>query len=164
MVVTRFAKAAGEVNLSMLKLPPVTPFVECPNCHRLLGYGLQNCPYCREEISEEYALASAAVHIHLTQACSLANSIKTGEPAVVIIGIGSLYAFALGWPALFSVTLIGTLISLLAVSLWFIRFGRIRYGDEDYLKARRQMKASRVLWLALLGAQIICLIYLSKTS
>jgi len=59
---------------SLLKKPAVVPFVECPNCKQLLEYGAENCPRCREEVGSDYALVSAAVVHHNTQACSLANS------------------------------------------------------------------------------------------
>ena len=41
---------------SIFSDPRVTPFVECPNCRRLLDYGVPRCPDCYEEIREDYAL------------------------------------------------------------------------------------------------------------
>jgi len=62
---------------SLLKVPAVFPFVECPNCKELLEVGAPFCPRCREEISPVYGFVSAFIVHHNTQACSLANSIST---------------------------------------------------------------------------------------
>ncbi len=72
---------------SMFKVPAVVPFVECPNCKQLLEYGIESCPRCREEISSDYALLSAIIVHHNTQACSLANSIKGFDTFVFIAQI-----------------------------------------------------------------------------
>jgi len=60
------------------------PFVECPNCERLLEYGAETCPRCREEIDPGYGLVSAVVVQHNTQACAVANTIKTFAPFAYI--------------------------------------------------------------------------------
>lgn len=151
------------MNLSMLKRPPVTPFVECPNCRRLLEYGLAHCPRCREEIKAEYALLSAAVVMHNTQACSMANTIKSGEPAAVLTLLPSAYAFAFGSPGLFIAATLTSHVALLVIGVWYYRYGRFRLGDEDYAKARRDVRASLKLWAALLAAQVVAAFYLMQT-
>ena len=147
----------------MLKKPEVVPFVECPNCNQLLEYGAEKCPRCREEIDSGYALLSAVIVHHNTQAISLANTIKTGEPAVVIIFLTSLIGYSLGSPAMFIVNLITPALSLLIILVWFYRYGRFNIGDEEYVKAKRQMWASFKLWLVVLAAQLIVILYMLKS-
>ena len=106
---------------SMFKRPAIIPFVECPNCKQLLEYGAERCPRCQEEIDSQYALVSAVVVHHNTQAISLANTIKTGEPAALIIFFASLIGYFLGSPSMFIVNLITPVISLLAILVWFYR-------------------------------------------
>jgi RNA polymerase subunit RPABC4/transcription elongation factor Spt4 len=150
------------MNESMLKAPAVVPFVECPNCKQLLEYGAEVCPRCREEINSGYAFVSAVVVQHNTQACSLANSIKGFDSFVWIAVLGSLLIYAIDMYTfkslvLFNFILIWPAIPLLAILPWFYRFGRFKIGDEDYVRARRDMRTSLMLWLAILGVQLIIL-------
>ncbi|HVQ36420.1 MAG TPA: hypothetical protein VMS31_02740 [Pyrinomonadaceae bacterium] len=147
---------------SLLKGPDVYPFVECPNCQQLLEYGAEICPRCREEISSEYGLISAIVVQHNTQACSVANSIAGFEAFIPVALVGSMVIFAIdlygsGSPTLFPLILIWPTIPLIAIAVWFFRFGRFRIGDDEYLKARREMRKSLLLWLAILLVQAVTL-------
>ena len=148
---------------SMLETPAVVPFVECPNCKQLLEYGAEVCPRCREEIDPAYASVSAVVVSHNTQACSLSNSIKGFDSFVPVALVGSLliYAcdvYASGSPMLFYITLVWSAIPLLVITGWFFRFGRFEIGDDEYLRARRDMRSSFLLWLAILAVQLIILL------
>src|SRR5574339_44833 len=74
---------------SILNGPPVHPFVECPNCNELVELGATNCSRCREEICPDYALMSAVLVHHNTQACSAANTITAANafiPLALILG------------------------------------------------------------------------------
>lgn len=147
---------------SLLKTPAVHPFVECPNCEQLLEYGAEACPRCREEIDAAYALVSAVVVHHNTQACSLANSIRDSDSFVWIALAGSLLIYAIdmhvfGSLALFHIILMWPAVPLLVILVWFYRFGRFEIGDEEYVRARRDVWSSLLLWLAVLGVQLIIL-------
>ena len=132
--------------------PPVTPFVECPNCKRLLAYGTDRCPDCYEEIREDYARLSGAVVIVNTQACAMANTIRTLDiTAVLALGVAvftyvvdegpTLALTAISWPGL----------ALAAVVVWFVRFGRFKFGDQDFVRARQQMLLRLAGWTILTG-------------
>ncbi|MEA2203656.1 MAG: hypothetical protein QOE77_432 [Blastocatellia bacterium] len=151
------------MNDSLFKTPAVTPFVECPNCKRLIEYGSKRCPSCHEEIDEEYALASAMIVIQNTRACSLANTIKTVEPIAVIVFITCLIAAYYG-PSLIIVSLITPLMGVSATVSWFVRFGSFKLGDEEFVKAKRDMRNSLKLWLVLLAVLLLLIIYLLKTG
>jgi len=137
--------------------------VECPNCKRLFQYGAVHCPYCREEINPRYAQASAQVLILNTQACSLANSIKTAEPGAIIVFLVSAFGVFFYAPSLLILNFLTPVISLAAIILWFTRFGRFRAGDEEYLKAKTRMRSSLKLWATLLAVQLLMLLYVIKT-
>jgi hypothetical protein len=129
----------------------------------LFEYGATQCPHCREEINPKYAQASASVIILNTQACSLANTIKTAEPGAVIVFFVSAFAFFLYAPSVLIFNFLTPVVSLAAIILWFNRFGRFRAGDEEYLKAKARMRGSLELWLALMAVQLLLLLYLIKT-
>ncbi len=153
---------------SLLKNPPVSPFVECPNCKELLEWEAKLCPRCREEIDPEYANVSAALVYYNTQACSLANSISTFDafiPVALILGIG-IYAidwYTFGTLRISLAILFWPIMPLLAITLWFIRFGRFNLGDEEFLKAHREMKRSFAFWLALLIVQLLLVLIALRT-
>ena len=126
--------------------PPVTAFVECPNCKRLLAYGAERCPHCYEEISEEYARVSGAIVGINTKACAMANTIKTFDVSVVIaIGMAVLELLSTP-PSVPIIPFSWPVVVLLAIGLWFIRFGRFKWGDEDYVRARKQMLSRLIAW------------------
>ena len=105
-------------------------------------------------------MVSAIVVHHNTQACSLANSISSGDAffPLALIGSGLIFAIDLyvsGAPTLLWITALWSAIPLLVIVVWFIRFGRFSIGDEEYLKAKREMRKSLSLWLALFGVQLL---------
>ena len=118
------------------------------------------CPRCREEIDPEYGGLSAAVVYYNTQAVSLAKSISTFDAFIPLALIGGVGIFAIDWftsgtPRISLFILFWSAIPLLAISLWFFRFGRFKMGDDEYLKARRDMKRSFAFWLVLLIVQLL---------
>jgi RNA polymerase subunit RPABC4/transcription elongation factor Spt4 len=126
--------------------PPVTPFVECPNCKRLLTYGTERCPDCYEEISEDYARLSGAIVVINTKACAMANTIKTLDVTAVIALVVAAIEILQTPPTIPIIPFSWPAVALVAVILWFIRFGRFKLGDDDYVRARRQMSLRLLGW------------------
>src|SRR5262245_358282 len=148
----------------LFKPPPVTPFVECPNCKELVEYGLEVCARCKEEIRPEYAMASAYVVHRNTQACSHANIIKGAEKAVVLGLLASVIGYFSGPPSLLLVSMSSSLLYVGVVVAWFIRYGQFKLGDEDFVRAKREMRNSLLLWLALLLVQSLTFAYLLRAK
>jgi len=139
-----------------------TPFVECPNCEKLVRVGVNRCPDCYENIPEAYALNSAAAVVANTVACDVANSIKAFDSFAVLAGIGSAVIYLLdlyvsGSPKLFYFCLLWSAMPLTSVLLWLYRFGNFKLGDDEYLCAKRDLRRSLRLWLAIITVQIIAL-------
>ena len=148
---------------SLLNGPPVHPFVECPNCHELLEFGAPLCPRCREEINPEYAVVSASIVHHNTQAVSFANTITTLDAFIPLALIGTVVIYVLGWlsslqPSIPTGLLFWPVIPLVAIVIWYFRFGRFRIGDEEYVRARREMRRSFAFWLAFLIVDVLLVI------
>jgi RNA polymerase subunit RPABC4/transcription elongation factor Spt4 len=153
--------------MSMFEEPSVTPFIECPNCKRLLEYRVEICPACCEEIGDEYALVSAAVVVINTQAVGLANTIKSGNALAFMVVVAFLYSIYIDWdiPDLPSFSIwvpLSTAVPLLAIALWLVKYGRFGLGDEEYIQAKRDVRASLRLWLGILSGQIIALFFLFR--
>lgn len=139
-----------------------TPFVECPNCKRLVTVGVRRCRDCYEEIPEPYALSSAATVVFNTVACDVANSIagfNAFAVLAVLLGAGIYFSdlYISGSLRLFYLTLFWTAMPLLMTILWFYRFGTFPLGDDEYLSAKRRMRRTLTLWLAIISAQIIAI-------
>ena len=139
-----------------------TPYVECPNCRKLVAVGVKRCRDCYEEIPEAYALSSAATVVFNTVACDVANSIAASDTfagLAVPLGIACFFIdlYSFGSPVLFYLTLFWPVLPILTAILWFYRFGSFLLGDDEYLSARRRVRRSLTLWLAIASAQIIAL-------
>jgi hypothetical protein len=148
---------------SLFDVPPVHPFVECPNCHELLEFGAPLCPRCREEISPEYAVASATIVHHNTQAVSFANTITTLNALIPLALIGTAVIYVIGWlssrqPRIPTGLLFLPAVPLIAINIWYLRFGRFRIGDEEYVRARREMRRSFAFWLVFLIVDVLLVI------
>lgn len=143
----------------------VVPFVECPNCKELTECGIEVCPRCREELAPGYALLSAAVVHHNTQACAIANTVK-GMDMFVYLAIPLSFfiylidAYAIGAPALFYFVLGWPLIPLFVILVWFNRYALFKVGDEEFARAKRDLRGLALLWLALLAVQVITLLWM----
>ena len=135
----------------------VTPFAECPNCGRFLSLRVERCPDCQELIDEGYAFYSALHVTVITQACSFANSIKYVD-LIAILALGtSVFVYILNEPWLFILAPMMSAVPLFFIVLWFSRFGRFRFAEDDFQKAKREMRASLVLWVGILVVQLIAL-------
>ena len=135
---------------SFHKDPAVTPLFPCPNCRRLLGLAVDQCPDCRELIDDTQKVIGAAVNITLTQACSLANTISTGDPAVLIfLGVTAL-AILLDFAWMAGFTILAGVMAVGAIVRWRRRYGWLPVDDAEFLAAKREMRRSLMLWIAFL--------------
>lgn len=142
--------------------PAVHPFVECPSCKRLITPGIECCPHCREPINAEYARVSAAIVVFNTAACSSANTIKTAEYAAIVVFVATLLGILLVAPGLAVVNVVNSVVSIAAILLWFRRFGRFKFGDAEYDKAKRDMRISLILWTVLIVVQALAIAYFAR--
>ena len=159
------SRCRGNANVMWLLSPlrpPVHPFVECPNCRQLVEFGAEQCSRCREPIDPEYAAVSAVIVHHNTQACTVANEISTFDAFIPLALIGSILIFATdlyvsGRPTIFLILPLWPLMPLLIIIGWFFRFGWFTIGDDEFLKARREMRSSFLFWMVVLVVQILAI-------
>lgn len=139
-------------------MPPITPFVECPNCRKLLEVGVTQCPECREPISPDYAARSAFTVVLNTAACRVAKDIRDRSRIMALIVVGeSIFLFLLDrriFVPLFWLTVVPTTMQLLMIGTWFQKFGRFPLGDSDYVRAAATVRWSAMVWTAILILQL----------
>ena len=139
-----------------------TPFVECPNCKKLAKVGIKRCRECYEEIPEAYALSSAVTVVFNTVACDVANNLAVFDKFAVfavLLGISLYYLdiTSYGSPAISYLMPLVIVQPLLLVILWFYRFGNFPLGDAEYLTAKRRMRRTLTLWLAISAVYIVAM-------
>ena len=160
----RFGHVRGShMSSPLFRLRGVTPFVECPHCHKLLEVGTARCPECREEISEEYTRLSAAVLAVNTIACRSANNLKGFDPFAVIVAILSLFIWftdlhEFGKPFFFFLFLPLSAVYVHRIWSWLRRFGKFPYGDARFLTAKQNMKGSLAKWAIVFALQGVMLV------
>lgn len=140
-----------------------TPFIECPNCRKLLALGTQLCPECREEIDPGYAVSNAAAFVLTTKAVSAADVVEGTRLIAFFVALVSVTAFFLdvysfGRPFLFILTLVPSAAFALRALGWMRRYGWLPLQNEDFLSARRKVKPTLFVWLGLLAAQVLVLL------
>jgi hypothetical protein len=143
----------------MSELSSLTPFAECPNCHKLLEMESRFCPECREPIPEDYAIASAAMVLVNTAACNSANDVKDATRLGIVITLAVsayIYLMALGGFGLrhlFFVTPLLSAVQVIGPLIWFVRFGSFKFGDDRYVRARQDMTTSFRVAMAIFVVQ-----------
>jgi uncharacterized membrane protein YidH (DUF202 family) len=55
-----------------------------------------------------------------------------------------------------------TVVFIVAVIGWFIRYGRFKFGDEDFVKSKREMRNSLMFAVALVIVQVLVFAFLLK--
>src|SRR5262245_2270653 len=144
---------------------PYTGYIKCPNCRKLLKLGTTSCPECREEITEEYALASSYLELLKTIACDNARTItSTNTTALVILLVISVgifgFSIATGEVGLSYLVPFLSVVPLLMTVLWFYRFGRIPDDDAEYLDAKRGVRRALMYQVLIFVAQVFVLFLL----
>jgi hypothetical protein len=140
----------------------ITPFVECPYCHKLLEVHVTQCPECRELISREYAASSLLVVAFNTAACGSAATIRDRNPFMILVIIGSVIFYVVDVYTFqrlffFKATLVWSAMAIMSPLQWLRRFGRFPLGDEKFTRAIVEMKRSFTKWVVILVVQMIVL-------
>jgi len=153
------------MNRTVFSKPAVYLNFYCPHCEQLLPHGTQCCPYCLEEIDEERSEFNVLINFALTQASSHANTISTGDPAIIFFVIGSLCIrwlkseFYAEIPKLWTfIELVVSLIWLLpivAIIFWFYAHGRWKILDEEYESKKKSMWLSLKMWVAAYAFHVV---------
>ena len=144
---------------SFYKAPDVSELFACPNCKRLLSVALDQCPHCRELIDEKQKLIGTAVHVTVTQACSLANTISTGDPIVILLLGLTAISFLFDFTWLAGITIITGVMVLAAIVRWRRLYGWLPVEDPDLVAAKREMKKSLRLWIAFVCLEVVIIAY-----
>src|SRR5262249_347766 len=102
----------------------LTPFVECPHCHKLLQFKRRNRTVCTDPIPPEYAMVSAVTNAVNILACNEAKDIDHVATRFPIILAAVLFTgILLKVPSIiFWLLVICAALQLIGVLSWNLRF------------------------------------------
>jgi hypothetical protein len=92
----------------------------------------------------------------ITQACSLANIIRTGKPTLVIFAAVGIMAYLSGDKLFFALSQFPVSILYCAAAIrWRYRYGDLSLPDEEFTRTQREMKWYLHLLLGFVAVEII---------
>jgi len=144
---------------------PYTAYIKCPNCRKLLKLGTTNCPECREEVTEGYALTSSYLELLRTIAIDNARSILSANTAMMTIMLAvsvGVFGFSIATKEVgigYTVPFL-SVVPLLVTILWLYRFGRIPDDDAEYLEVKHDVRRALTHWALIFAAQVFVLFLL----
>jgi predicted RNA-binding Zn-ribbon protein involved in translation (DUF1610 family) len=124
----------------------------CPACGETIALGCERCRFCSVAIDQERAKAAADLMDRVNQACNDAEEIR----AIMSLPKRGL-ELAFRQRTAFDVYLVPFLLAR-----WWIRFGSLRFEDEDLAHARQDMKLYAFLLAAVVFAVILMPLLVTK--
>jgi hypothetical protein len=133
--------------------------LRCPSCNEVITANPDDsarCKYCSLSLNRDTLLAEVAKFEHVSSAVSQANTIKSFNAGLIIVGILCIYLLLSGASGLQRVYIhflpIGGLVWVIS---WFFRFGSLQSKDPDWEPARAAMNRSILMWS--IGFIVYCL-------
>ena len=123
----------------MLANPRTFP---CPNCNEMINDSMTQCRYCSTPVDPAVAAMIADRQEKTNRACSDASYLKTAAIAMfVFLGL----SFVPFLPIVYWGFLITSVVVLVLLIMWQVRFGSLVTNDPDYQRARRSKNIALTL-------------------
>ena len=136
----------------------ITPCFRCYYCREVVALGAISCPHCDNEIDQQRAKKEAAAFAVITKAIQSAGAITNRDLVVLLFitytfwmrwsGREAFFDIPRGWLLVELIFAAGWLIPVIAITRWFYKYGRQTTDDEEYLAAKKEVKSSLRLWIA----------------
>jgi hypothetical protein len=115
---------------------------QCPNCNETIDNTARTCRFCGQTVDHEAAVKAAELLSKINQACSDASYMKSCALALPVF-IVLRYAPIVGMVG--AIGFIGLSIGIPIWALrWWIKFGAIKTGEADFLRARKTVKIAGI--------------------
>lgn len=143
---------------SFYKEPDVYIIMKCASCGETLLFNLDKCKYCGAPIEEDYAIQSAIVSSTSHRAIALANTIQTGNLAMIGLLPSAIFCYLLDWKIMFVLfVLLPSLAYCFAVIRWGYRYADIQIQDPEYTETKRKMRLHLHCWMSYIAIQAFVL-------
>ncbi len=145
----------------------VVPFAKCSSCRQLIKLEIENetvltssrkCPFCKIEIEEDEIAATFAENLLTTAALQSAGKVLGFDVAlfiffgVVFFEMAILYFVKDMFPQfphfIFIFTIMYFLTGFNLNNKWLKNFGILEADDEDFISAKKNIRLSRLVWMA----------------
>lgn len=145
-------------NDSFYQEPNVYITMKCASCGETLLFTLDKCKYCGAAIEEDYAVQSAIVSTIIHRAIALANTIQTGNLAMIVFLPSAVFCYLLDWKLLFVFgVLLPSIAFCLAVIRWGYKYGDVQAPEPEFIEAKSKMKLHLHCWLSYIAIQAFVL-------
>lgn len=127
----------------------MSQFFRCPSCHEVIRLGAPTCQYCSATILHTTAQKAAEQFEQITQACALANNLKTLNvlaPILLFVYGGNAFMEWVQPTGVFFFFLL-PVAPLFAVIGWLMKYHRLPTDDADFQKAKKNVKIALLIWL-----------------
>jgi hypothetical protein len=98
-------------------------------------------------LDEEYRIYGTVVNTVSTQAVASANTVVSGDPAILLFLLWSVWAWFSDFGWLLPMGVLNAAVPIAAILRWYVRFGRLPLSDAEFAKVRSEMRRSMRLWL-----------------
>ena len=127
----------------------MSQFFRCPTCQEVIRLGTPTCQYCSAAILHTTAQKAAEQFEQITQACALANNLKTlnaGVPILLLVyGANALMEWI--QPTRLFIFYLLPIAPLIAVIGWLMKYRHLPTDDADFQKAKKNVKIALLIWL-----------------
>lgn len=139
---------------SFYKEPDVFITMKCASCGETLLLNLDKCKYCGEPIEEAYAVQSATVSTIIHRAIALANTIQTGNLAMIVFIPSAIGCYLMDWKIMFVLfVLLPSIGGCFAVIRWGYKYGDIQVEEPEFIEAKSKMRLHLHCWLSYIAIQ-----------
>src|SRR5262245_61499083 len=114
----------------------------CPNCGEMIYSDSAQCRFCSASVDAQAAEAGANLQQQVNDACNYAKWIRNFAASICVF---LLVGFILTAGQL--AVLVGIFLVPISLIYWQIKYGRLKTGDPDYKKAKRDCLIALFLWL-----------------
>ena len=126
---------------------------ECPNCKQTIDTSSPQCRFCSAPIDPQAAEVAAVRMARINRACSDASYLKIAAlcaPGFLL----ALFIPFIGLVGEFGLIFLEVAIPIW-ITLWCIRFLRIKTDDPDFGRAKKTVMVVAIIWVALVGLRFI---------
>ena len=114
----------------------------CPSCGEMIYSDARNCRFCSAQVDPGAAALGARLQAQVNTACNQAKMLRHSAVSMWVFFLVSLIFRPVEWA--FLGFLLGTPFWLI---YWQFTFGKLKTGDSDYEKAKRDRLIALYIWL-----------------
>ena len=126
----------------------------CPSCGQMISSDATKCRFCSATIDLQAAASGAELQEKVNAACNHAKMLRNAAGAMWLFFLVGILLPFVGWGG--TGLFFGNWVGLI---YWQAKFGRLKTGDPDYKRARRDWFIAAAIWLPALAWTLLVLAF-----